>query len=126
MANKATREPLGATGSGPRPGCFLLGSAQSRAAARALIEARKANEEEQGFQVVTRSIVDGSRVFFDGLADNIRAARMRHEGEGVSDLPLAIDGRQDCSNGGRAVCLEERITQARERVARMQVQGSTA
>ncbi len=39
-----------------------LGSPLSRAAARSLLAARKASERRKGFQVVTRSILDGSRV----------------------------------------------------------------
>jgi hypothetical protein len=45
-----------------------LGSPQSRAAARFLVIAWKASkEDEQRFEV--RSVVDGSRVNLDGLAD---------------------------------------------------------
>lgn len=40
MANKGALGRLGATDTAPRPGCFPLGSAQSRAAARALLERR--------------------------------------------------------------------------------------
>jgi hypothetical protein len=40
MVNKGPHGRLGATDSGLRPGRFALGSAQSRAAARALIERR--------------------------------------------------------------------------------------
>ena len=44
MANKGPQGRLGATDSGPRPGGFPLGSAQSRAAARGLLEHRRAVE----------------------------------------------------------------------------------
>jgi hypothetical protein len=42
----------------PKPGRFPFGSVQSRAAARALVEARKASDEDE-VRLVTRSIVDG-------------------------------------------------------------------
>ena len=76
MANKGPQGRLGATDSSQRPGCFALGSPESRAAARAMLVARKASEEhELRFQAV--SILDGSPVNLDGLAEIIRAARMR-------------------------------------------------
>lgn len=50
-----------------------LGSTQSRAAARAMLEARRANEG--GVQFVSVSIVDGTVVNFGGLVESIRAAR---------------------------------------------------
>jgi hypothetical protein len=65
MATKGPQQRLGATDTGARPGRFPLGSPQSRAAARALLLAREAGEEE--FRVECFSIVDGSRVNFDGL-----------------------------------------------------------
>ena len=40
MANKGAQRPLGATDSGLKPGEYPLGSPQSRAAARALLERR--------------------------------------------------------------------------------------
>jgi hypothetical protein len=117
MVNKGTQGRLGATDSGIRPGCFPLGSAQSRAAARAMLEARKANEG-LSFRVV--SIVDGKPVNFDGLADAIRAARMNTQaGESPASLP-AIEGGQDGSGGRRTDCLSERVRKARERVTRAQ------
>jgi hypothetical protein len=71
MADKGAKRGLGATDSSPRPGRFALGSWQSRAAARAMLVRRKGSEEEGlRFQVV--SIVDGSRVNFDELAETIR------------------------------------------------------
>jgi hypothetical protein len=42
MANKGAQKMLSATDSGPGPGCFPVGSAQARAAARALLERRLA------------------------------------------------------------------------------------
>jgi hypothetical protein len=44
MADKRHQEFLGATGSAPRPGQYPLGSAASRAAARATLDARSAAE----------------------------------------------------------------------------------
>jgi len=44
MAIKDRRKTLGATDSGARPGRFPLGSAQSRAAARTLLDARRSEE----------------------------------------------------------------------------------
>ncbi len=44
MTNKGRQEFLGATGSAPRPGQYPLGSAPSRAAARATLEVRSAAE----------------------------------------------------------------------------------
>ena len=40
MANKGAQKPLGATDSGVKPGEYPLGSPQSRATARALLERR--------------------------------------------------------------------------------------
>jgi hypothetical protein len=42
MANNGAQDLLSATGAGLKPGEYLLGSAQSRAAARALLERRLA------------------------------------------------------------------------------------
>jgi hypothetical protein len=64
MANKGPQERLGATASTPRPGCFPLGSAQSRAAARAMLAARKESEDGLCFVAFNR----GKRVNLDGLA----------------------------------------------------------
>jgi hypothetical protein len=116
MANKGDQKPLGATDSTPKPGSFPLGSAQSRAAARAMLVERK--ESEEGFCVVLRSIVDGSVINFDGLAEAIRAARMRIHGGGEQAALPSSEGGQDFSRGRQADCLEERIREARERVGR--------
>jgi hypothetical protein len=101
-----------------KPGNYALGSQLSRPAARSLLIARKASEEDQlRFQTV--SIVDGSRVNLDGLAERIRAARMKDQGEGLpASLPSERGKEHDA--GRRADCLSERITKARERVKRMQ------
>jgi hypothetical protein len=116
MANKGSQGPLPATDSGMRPGCFPLGSAQSRAAARSLLEARKASEDEQGFEIITKSIVDGKRVNFDGIAETIRAARMRDQsGELPGPDAKEYDG-EDHSEGAWGDRLAERMKRARERV----------
>src|SRR5271155_2447677 len=86
LASERPQGPLPATDSGVRPGAFPLGSAQSRAAARSLVAARKASEEnELRFQVV--SVVDGARVNLDGLAEKLRAARMNAHGE---ESPVSV------------------------------------
>jgi hypothetical protein len=119
MVNQGPRGRRGATNSSPRPGCFALGSAQSRAAARSLLVARKASEEsELRFEV--RSIVDGKPVNLDGLAERIRAARMKDQNEELPASLPAIEGGQDHSEGTWGDRLSERIRMARERVARMQ------
>jgi hypothetical protein len=46
MANKGTQRGLGATDSGLKPGRYALGSPQSRAAARAMLDAREAAREK--------------------------------------------------------------------------------
>ena len=94
-----------------KPGDYALGSPQSRAAARSLLETRKTDELR--FQAV--SILDGSRLNLDGLAEAIRAGRIRaHAGE--SPLPFQPIERK---RNGDAVGLHERIMQARARVERM-------
>lgn len=114
MANRGSQKGLGATDSSPRPGCFALGSAQSRAAARAMLVTRKASEEDGlRFQVV--SAVDGLPVNLDGLAEEIRAARMRgRAGELPAPFP-AIEGVEQSNGERRADCLSEHIRKARER-----------
>jgi hypothetical protein len=121
LTSKGAQGRLGATDSGPRPGRFPLGSAQSRAAARALLLARKATEEKELFRVVYRA--DGSVAEIRGLAEQLRAAIKAHEaGDSPARLP-AIEGGPDSSGDGRPNCLAERIRMARERVARMQAEG---
>lgn len=119
MANKDNQERLGATDSGPRPGRFPLGSPQSRAAARAMLAAR---ESEAEFRVQTVSVVDGKPVCLDGLAETIRAARMRIDTEEEAGSSPAII--QNSNGGRRADCLEERMRRARERVASWQDKNS--
>jgi hypothetical protein len=123
MANKGALGTLAATDSSPRPGAFALGSAESRAAARAILEARKASEDELRFEV--RSIVDGERINLDGLAETIRAARIRIDAGGEQAALPTIEDGQDFSRGRQADCLAERIRRARERVERMQGRDST-
>lgn len=81
-----------------RPGGYALGSAKSRGAARSLLEARKRDEP------------DRSNGGVGGLAEAIRAARMRHDARPLPEL------YEDRGKGGMADCLAERIRQARERV----------
>jgi hypothetical protein len=106
VANKGSQKGLGATDSGVRPGCFALGSTQSRAAARSLLVARKASEEDElRFEAV--SILDGSRLNFDGLAEAIREARMRNRAGVLPASFPSTEGGQG-NNGGRvADCLSE-------------------
>jgi hypothetical protein len=68
---------LPATAAGRALGSFPLGSTQSRAAARALFAARKEREKDKGIGVLTGSFVDGKRVNLSGLAETIRAARLK-------------------------------------------------
>jgi hypothetical protein len=114
MANKGAQGRRFATDSGVRPGRFPVGSAQSRAAARALLVARKESEDDQRFQVVYRA--DGSVSEMRGLAEVIRAGRLRLDaGEGTASLPIDEGGQY--FNGRRQTdCLAERIRRARERV----------
>ena len=116
MANRGSQKPLGATDSGLRLSDYPLGSRESRAAARAMLVAR--NADELRFEV--RSIVDGSRVNLDGLADTIRAARMRDRNGNIPAPIPANEASQQTNRGGSADCLLERIRKARERVKRMQ------
>lgn len=80
---------LPATAAGAGLGGFPLRSPQSRAAARTLMEARKASEEDGlNFQVV--SVVDGKPVNLDGLAERIRgrgrnADTVQHDSSGHDD-----------------------------------------
>ena len=114
MVNKGVKRGLGATDSSPRPGSFSLGSAQSRAAARAMLVRRKAIEDA-GLCFVAVSIVDGSRVNLYDFAEPLQAARNR--AIGFPDAPPATG---EGNGGWRAECFAERIRQARERVARAQ------
>lgn len=119
MAKKDPERPLPATDSGPRPGAFPLGSAQSRAAARSLLAARKASEDdEMRFQTV--SILDGKPANLNGLAETIRAARMGDQAGEWPGLDARGYGSEDHSEGTWEERLAESIRRARERVARAQ------
>jgi hypothetical protein len=122
MAIKGDQRRLGATDSGPRPGGFPIGSAQSRAAARAMLMARDANKEE--FSVQSYSVVDGKPVNFDGLAETIRAARMRIDVGGEQAALPANEAGQDFDRGRQADCLRERMRRAEDRLARAQGRGT--
>ena len=84
-----------------KPGCFPIGSPQSRAAARYLLAARKKASEELRFQAV--SILDGSPVNLDGLPEIIRAARDEESGRGITRFAPGSRGRarQQRENGRR-------------------------
>ena len=86
-----------------KPGNYVLGSPQSRAAARSLLSKREASE------------VDEPQRSLQGLAEHIRVARMRLQG---SELPVSLaarETRQRSNGGGSPACLSERIKKARER-----------
>src|SRR5207249_3416453 len=73
-----------------RPGNFALGSAHSRAAARSLLAAREGSELEKS----------------PGLAETIRAARMRARGEESPTPPTAGESGRGNGSGNRGgVCL---------------------
>jgi hypothetical protein len=81
-----------------------------------MLVARNASEEAQRFQVVYRA--DGSVGEIRGLAERIRAARLRLDAEeGIGSSPAAESG-QYFSGGGRADCFAERVRRAEERWAR--------
>jgi hypothetical protein len=101
--SKRSQAELGATSSGLRLADYPVGSAQSRAAARRLADAR------------TRSESDGK---LGWLADRIRAARMKARTGEMCDSLSAIDGWHGSNGERRPDCLLERIRKARERVGR--------
>lgn len=72
-----------------KAGDYALGSPQSRAAARAMLEARRSDKLR--FQAV--SILDGSMVNLDGLAEAIRGARMRNQA-GFTDKAIRRTGME--------------------------------
>ena len=63
MTNKGAQKPLGATDSNPRLSHYPVGSAQSRAAARALLDSRrKAHGEDIRFTIrLVGNTVDPNR-----------------------------------------------------------------
>jgi hypothetical protein len=90
-----------------KPGWFPLGSAQSRAAARSLLAARKRSEADKPGNL-------------SWLAETIRAGRMRAAGEeSPAPFPVGESGR-DGYGERRTDCLSDRISRARERVRRAQ------
>ena len=113
MANKRAEKGLGATDSGLRPGGFPLGSPQSRAAARSLVNARKESEAEEEWDKE-----------FDptGLAERLAAARQRGEHEAAPRTdwsPIHIPpGKEDTVRGRPAA----RINAARARMARFEAE----
>jgi hypothetical protein len=52
MASKGAQQPLGATDSGRRPGDYALGSVESRAAARAAVEQRRASQKRRELVII--------------------------------------------------------------------------
>lgn len=71
-----------------------------------MLVARQAREEELRFRAV--SVVDGTPIKIEGLAEALMAARRRFDpAEGTAG---AVEER-------RTECLAERLRQARERVA---------
>jgi len=52
MANNGAEGQLGATDAGPKPGDYPLGSAQSRAAARAKLYKQLAGRKTEGFTLI--------------------------------------------------------------------------
>lgn len=91
-----------------KPGNYALRSPQSRAAARSLLVMREANDKDES---------PGNLI---GLAEAIRAARMKDRaGKFPASLP-AIEGGQEWGGGGRADWLSERVRMTRERGTRAQ------
>lgn len=119
MISKGAQGRLVATDLGLRPGRFPLGSPQSRAAARSLLAARRVSEEEHGFRFVTKSILDGKPLRLEGLAERIRAARLKCQNGELPESPEVDNSGSDQSEGTWEDCLRERIRMARERVAEM-------
>jgi hypothetical protein len=119
MDNRGSQMTQGATDLRLKLSDYPLGSGQSRAAARSLLEARKASEESKsGVKVVDRE--DGSVAETRGLADAIRAGRMRiQSGECPPPFHTSVGGEEN-RREGRADCLSERIRRAKERLRRAQ------
>lgn len=83
-----------------RPGSYQVGSPLSRAAARSLVAARKQSEEAASLP---------------GLAETIRAARIKIQtGEFPTSFPANV-GDPASTREGNTDCLAERIRQARKR-----------
>ncbi len=107
-----TRRPLLlATALGKGLGCFPLGSAQSRAAARSLVTAQQESETEDGWD---------KELDCTGLAERLKAARERkrqhaESGEGLEErwTPIYIPPGKENTVRGR---LAARINAARARM----------
>lgn len=112
IASSATKKALGVAGTGVRPGDYVLGSQQSRGAARSLLVARKADENKSPSNL-------------EGLAERMRAVRMRCQTGRLSSALLTIEGGQELNGGRGADCLAERIRRARERVRRARGPATT-
>jgi hypothetical protein len=113
MANRDDQARLGATDSGPRPGRFPLGSAQSRAAARAILGARKASEAEEEWD---------KEFDLTGLAERLAAARQCNEHRAVpwADMPpIHIPPGKENTLRGR---LAARLNAANARMARFEAE----
>ena len=113
MTSKGTRGRLGATDSGPRLGGFPLGSAQSRAAARAILNARVEREAEEDWD---------KEPDLTGLAESLEAVRQRRDrGETFTPnrSPIYIPpGKENTTRGRIAV----RITEAHARTTRFEAE----
>jgi hypothetical protein len=112
--SKGTQGRLGATVSGKRPGCFPIGSPQSRAAARSLVNARKESEAEEEWDKK-----------FDptGLAERLAVARQRGEHRAAPTAnwsPIHIPPGKEDTVGG---LLAARINAARARMARFEAEA---
>jgi hypothetical protein len=117
MMNKDTQLPLVATNSVPRPGCFPLGSTQSRAAARSLVNARKESEAEEEWD---------KEFDLTGLAEHLAAVRQRGEQEGTPAAdwsPIHIPPGKENTVRGR---LAARINAAHERLVRFEAEEREA
>jgi hypothetical protein len=113
MANKRAEGRLSATDSSVRPGRFPLGSPQSRAAARSLVNARKESEAEEEWD---------KELDLTGLAECIAAARQRGEHEAAPRTdwsPIHVPpGKGDTVRG----LLAARINAARARMTRFEAE----
>lgn len=110
---RAGRPLLPATAAGRGVGCFPLLSPQSRAAARALMAARREREAEEHWD---------KPLDCTGLAEAFEAARERAErGEALEPrTPICIPPGKENTARGR---LAARINEARARVARFAEEG---
>ena len=108
MVNKGSQARLSATNMGIRPGGFPIGSAQSRAAARSMANARKGRQAEE----------DWDKEFdTTGLAEYLAAARQRGKREGASAMDWSYihipPGKENTFRGRLAA----RMNEARARMS---------